>query len=132
MDQAKILTHQFELEQAGEEVLSAKQEIIDLDRKRNQNREALTAMRQDESDPQTSDKQWIVMGNCFFKLPRNKAKELLQKDQERLDEGIEKLRSDLKDKVNNLRDKEGQNELKGFGLKAMSAQETQAFKQILH
>ena len=129
MDQAKILTHQFELEQAGEEVLSTKQEIVDLDRKRNQNREALTAMK---NDSDSSDKQWIVMGNCFFKLPRNHVKELLQKDQERLDEGIEKLRSDLKDKVNNLRDKEGQSDLKGFGLKAMSAQEAQAFKQILH
>ena len=40
-----VLEHLREIEEAAEEVLSEKQEIVDLDRKRNQNREAIRALR---------------------------------------------------------------------------------------
>ena len=49
-------------------------------------------------------------------------------DQDRLDAEINTLRSNLKPKVNNLRDKEGQPELKGHGLKALDRHEIQAVK----
>ena len=56
---------------------------------------------------------------------------LLIADQVRLDAEINTLRSDLKVKVNNLRDKEGQPELKGFGLSALNPQEIQAVRQVI-
>ena len=40
----QMLEHLRQLEEAAEEVLSEKQEIVDLDRKRNQNREAIRAL----------------------------------------------------------------------------------------
>ena len=40
----RLLEHLHEIEEAGEEVLSVQQEIVDLDRKRNQNREALRTL----------------------------------------------------------------------------------------
>ena len=40
-DQQRLLEHLCEIEEAAEEVLSNKQEIVDLDRKRCQNREAI-------------------------------------------------------------------------------------------
>jgi hypothetical protein len=52
-------------------------------------------------------------------------------DQVRLDTEINTLRSELKLKVNNLRDKEGQPELKGFGLKALNNEEMSAVRQFL-
>ena len=68
------MVHLREIEEAAEEVLSNKQEIVDLDRKRCQNREAIRA-----TTTSSSSSQWLAMGNCFFKLPQDKAKTLLQK-----------------------------------------------------
>ena len=74
----QLMVHLREIEEAAEEVLSDKQEIVDLDRKRCQNREAIRAMDQNLNHA-SSPSQWLAMGNCFFKLPQDKAKTLLQK-----------------------------------------------------
>ena len=71
------------------------------------------------------------MGNTFFKFPQKKAETLLQQDQVRLDSEINTLRSDLKVKVNNLRDKEGKSELKAFNLKPMTREEMAAVRQVI-
>ena len=44
---------------------------------------------------------------------------MLRTDQTNLDISVNKLRSELKDKVNRLRELEGREGLKGFGLKAL-------------
>ena len=49
------MVHLREIEEAAEEVLSDKQEIVDLDRKRCQNREAIRAMTSHSS---SSSSQW--------------------------------------------------------------------------
>ncbi len=74
----KVLTHLAEMEAAAEAVLSDKQEIIDLDRKRNLNREAIRGITS-ASTPGASSKTWLAMGNCFFQLPTDKAKSMLVK-----------------------------------------------------
>ena len=76
-DDQRLLQHLCEIEEAAEEVLSDKQEIVDLDRKRCQNREALRALS--HLNTGTEEKCWLAMGNCFFQLPQDKAKNLLQK-----------------------------------------------------
>ena len=130
-DSGRLLEHLREIEEAAEEVLSEKQEIVDLDRKRNQNREAIRALsNESEKKDKSEQKCWLAMGNTFFKLPQNKAETLLQQDQVRLDSEINRLRSDLKVKVNNLRDKEGKSELTGFNLKPMTREEMAAVRQV--
>jgi len=127
-DQQRLLEHLCEIEEAAEEVLSNKQEIVDLDRKRCQNREALRALSHLNTSEQTEKKCWLAMGNCFFQLPQDKAKNLLQKDQTECDRQINQLRSDIKVKVSNLRDKEGQPELRGFDLRALDTQDVEGIK----
>jgi hypothetical protein len=48
-----------------------------------------------------------------------------------LDRGINVLRSNLKVKVNDLRDAEGRDELKGFGLTALSKDEVAAVRNVI-
>ena len=87
-----VLEHLREIEEAAEEVLSEKQEIVDLDRKRNQNREAIRALSrkpQENSSNESNDKAWLAMGNCFFELPKKKALNLLEQDQVKLDTEID-------------------------------------------
>jgi len=111
-----------DLESAGEKVLSDRQEVVDLDRRRNSNRQAIRALQQSSKAQYKGDlsKTWIAVGNTFLKIPTSNAKNMLESDQKLLDISVNKLRSKLKDDVNRLRDLEGKEELKGFGLQALS------------
>ena len=76
----KVLTHLAEMEAAAEAILFDKQEIVDLDKKRNLNREAMRGISaSDEAATSATSKTWLAMGNCFFQLPTEKAKGLLEK-----------------------------------------------------
>jgi hypothetical protein len=89
----RLLVHLREIEETAEEVLSDKQEIVDLDRKRCENREAIRALISngtEEVRPKSAgtgevvkaQQCWLAMGNCFFKLPKDKAKDLLNKGEQ--------------------------------------------------
>ncbi|XP_072487731.1 p53 and DNA damage-regulated protein 1 [Notamacropus eugenii] len=124
----RVLLYLGEVEELAEEVLADKQQIVDLDLKRNQNREALRALQR---DPSQSDKVMVCFGNMFIKLPRPRTKDMIEKDQEHLDEEIEKLRKQLKRKVSRLLEAQGKPELKGFNLKPLSQEEMRALNVIL-
>ncbi|XP_020846368.1 p53 and DNA damage-regulated protein 1 isoform X1 [Phascolarctos cinereus] len=124
----RVLLYLSEVEELAEEVLADKQQIVDLDLKRNQNREALRALQR---DPSQSDKVMVCFGNMFIKLPRPRTKDMIQRDQEHLDEEIEKLRKQLKGKVSRLLEAQGKPELKGFNLKPLSQEEMRALNVIL-
>ena len=122
-----------DIERSAEEVLTAKQEIVDLDRKRNSNREAIRALEKEaKTHYKGSDsKCWLVMGNSFFKLPNRNAVNLLKKDQQQLDLAVNTQRSELKEKVWRLREQEGKEELKGYGLKALSSEELSSVNEVI-
>ena len=103
-------------ESLGEEVISDQQEIIDLDRKRNTNREALRALK---SSMKGEDKVWVLLGNEFVKVDREVAKGWLESDQEVLDKEINSLRDGLKAKVAAVKRLEGSDLPSGFNLKPM-------------
>ena len=122
-----------DIERSAEEVLTAKQEIVDLDRKRNSNREAIRALEKEaKTHYKGSDsKCWLVMGNSFFKLPNRNAVNLLKRDQQQLDLAVNTQRSELKEKVWKLREQEGKEELKGYGLKALSSEELSSVNEVI-
>lgn len=124
----KLLVCLQEVEVAAEDVLSDKQEIVDLDRKRNLNREALRALEKSCRAHWKGDesKTWLATGNTFLKLPSKTAKSMLERDQIRLNSEINILRSELKVKVNVLMEKQGNEQVKGLGIKALSAEEMRA------
>jgi hypothetical protein len=68
----KIVTYLTDLEQAAEDILTDRQTIIDYDRKRNANREALRSMKNS-----SEKKTWIAMGNTFFKLEKPTVEDLI-------------------------------------------------------
>ncbi|XP_069863123.1 p53 and DNA damage-regulated protein 1 isoform X3 [Dipodomys merriami] len=99
----RVLQYLVEVEELAEEVLADKRQIVDLDTKRNQNREGLRALQRD----------------------------LSLSDQDHLDKEIEKLRKQLKVKVNRLFEAQGKPELKGFNLNPLNQDELKALKVIL-
>uniref|UniRef100_A0A8C6UKL6 p53 and DNA damage-regulated protein 1 n=1 Tax=Neogobius melanostomus TaxID=47308 RepID=A0A8C6UKL6_9GOBI len=128
VDSQRVLEYLTLVEEAAEEVLTTKQQIVDLDIKRNRNREALNALRQDVS---SSEKVKVCFGNIFIKIPANKTTEMIQRDQEQLDKEINDLRKELKAKVNRLNDIQGKPELRGYSLTALSSDELKAINNLL-
>ncbi|XP_076123840.1 p53 and DNA damage-regulated protein 1 isoform X2 [Alosa pseudoharengus] len=122
----RVLQYLTEVEEAAEDVLSDKQQMVDLDKKRNANREALNALRKD-----LSGKAKVCLGNMFIKFPKDKTKRMLEKDQEQLDKEIIDLRNKLKVKVNRLNELQGKPELTGYNLCPLSNEEMKAISSLL-
>ncbi len=66
----------------------------------------------------------------FMKTTINCANDILNRDQIQTNERIDELRKNLKTKVNQLRQLEGEEVLKGFDLKALDKQEINAIQQL--
>ncbi|XP_054472408.1 p53 and DNA damage-regulated protein 1 [Anoplopoma fimbria] len=124
----RVLEYLTEVEEAAEDVLTTKQQIVDLDTKRNRNREALNALKNEMSD---SEKVKVCIGNMFIKFPKLKTREMIQKDQEQLDKEINNLRTGLKAKVNRLNEMQGKPELRGYNLSPLSTDEVRAINSLL-
>ncbi|NXR91476.1 PDRG1 protein, partial [Hypocryptadius cinnamomeus] len=81
--------------------------------------------------PLSPEKAMVCFGGMFIELPKAKTQEMLRQDQEELDEEINKLRKELRVKVNRLYEAQGKPELKGFNLNPMSAEEMKLINRIL-
>ncbi|XP_039590912.1 p53 and DNA damage-regulated protein 1 isoform X2 [Polypterus senegalus] len=101
VDQQTVLQFLAEVEEVAEEVLADKQQMIDLDKKRNRNREALRVLQNDG-----------------------------ESNQQQLDQEINTLQNQLKSKVNHLNDLQGKPELKGFNLVPLTKDEMQAVAKV--
>ncbi|XP_068450775.1 p53 and DNA damage-regulated protein 1 [Clinocottus analis] len=124
----RVLKYLTEVEEAAEDVLTTRRQIVDLDMKRNGNREALNALKNEMSG---SEKVKVCLGNMFIKFPKSKTREMIQKDQEQLDKEINELRTALKTKVNHLNEMQGKPELRGYNLSPLSTEEVRAINRLL-
>lgn len=121
----KQLLHMTAIEMKAQEILIDKNDSVSLDMRRNLDREALRAL-----EKTTERNVWTMVGSSLVKLPVEKAKELLEKDLKEANIEINKIRSNLKVKVNELRDLEYQDKYTGFSLNALSQKELSAMKQV--
>ncbi|XP_026163736.1 p53 and DNA damage-regulated protein 1 [Mastacembelus armatus] len=124
----RVLEYLTEVEEVAEDVLTTKQQIVDLDTKRNRNREALNALKTEISD---SEKVKVCFGSMFIKFSKSKTKEMIHKDQEQLDKEINDLRKALKAKVNCLNEMQGKPELRGYNLSPLSTDEIKGINSLL-
>merc|ERR1711865_24760 len=112
-----------EIEIVAEELLTAQQQVVDLDRRRNKNREALGAIRRTEV---SGKKVWMCHGDFFVRTGIGDAATSLKSEQERLDGEISKLREDMKRKASKLADLEHRHDDAApfLNLKALSPEES--------
>lgn len=123
-DQEKIVKYLVSVEKISAEILTDQRAIIELDKRRNHNREALRDLSKS-----TQRKCWVTVGAVLVKHSVDAAKSLLEADQKQINIDLNKLRSELKVKVNVLRDLEMQPPVPGLMLVAMSTKETQALSK---
>lgn len=69
-----LLEHLEKVENKASEILTDRQEIIALDKRRNDDRVAMRALQK-----QSHDKRWITVGPLLLKMPSKTAEELLEK-----------------------------------------------------
>lgn len=124
---ANLISDLTEIEETAEKILTDKQQIVDLDKKRQQTREAIRVLNKDK----VNNKCWVCIGNMFLKLPKKSTKNLLENDFNQLDREINSIRNDLKPKMNKLRDLENKDDLKGFNLEPLTKDEIRAIENLL-
>ena len=106
-------------ENLGEEVLADQQQIVELDKRRQTNRQAVRAVNNDTQQ----NKMWVMMGNEFVKVEKGLLESWLESDQKVLDKEINSIRDGLKSKVQALKQLEGGEIPRGFFLEAMKKSE---------
>lgn len=127
MDELTKLLTKIELK--ADDIIDTKQQIVNLDAKRHKIREALSSLKDQHTKNSNSTKRnYVCVGDMFIRLNHNSTRNLLVDDQYHIDQGIEKLRNELGDKVNELRELEGKPELTGFNLKPLNKQEVLALR----
>uniref|UniRef100_A0A1Q3F6A5 p53 and DNA damage-regulated protein 1 n=1 Tax=Culex tarsalis TaxID=7177 RepID=A0A1Q3F6A5_CULTA len=122
---AKITEILLETERVGDRVLALKQELINLDKRRQETREAIRTVQKNFPD-RDGQKVWITVGSMLMKMPRPSALELLAKDAAQIEAEIGTLRTEQKVLVSRQRDLEHDTPLRGFDLKPLSRAELTA------
>ncbi|KAJ6633087.1 p53 and DNA damage-regulated protein 1 [Pseudolycoriella hygida] len=125
-DATKTINLLIETERLADKILQNKHEIVALDKRRQHTREAIR-----EVEKSDEKKAWIAVGSMLIEMKKEKALELLQKDQNVINQEINKLRSDQKVLVGQHRDLEFADPLKGFDLNPLSRDEVGAFRTNL-
>lgn len=131
MDADSVMRYMCEVEGMAEDILTDKEQIVNLDRRRNKNREALRAIKTELKENKNDSKSWVCFGNMFIRMDKATVEKLLSKDQETIDEEVNNLRNGLKTKVGKLREAEGKPDMRGFQLEPLSQEEMAAVNQVL-
>ncbi|KAH8407598.1 hypothetical protein KR222_007890 [Zaprionus bogoriensis] len=113
-------------EELADKILANKQELTVMDKRRQQNREALRLIEKSDEP-----KVWITIGSMLVKMQRAQALELLKKDQQQIEQQINLTYSEQKILVNKHRDVEFKSPFSGTKLKPLARKEFDALKANL-
>ncbi|GAV05264.1 hypothetical protein RvY_15422 [Ramazzottius varieornatus] len=120
-----------DVEKLGDEIIADRYSIIDMDRIRNKNREALSAIRKPSELMKKEEHVWMNIGDLFIRTSKDQLGAILDEDQKYLDNEINKLRDNLKPKVAKMNTALGKPEVKGFDLQRLSKEEMDAVRQAM-
>ncbi|XP_058061288.1 p53 and DNA damage-regulated protein 1 [Anopheles bellator] len=131
-DQRKLMEILLETERVADRILSNRQELVQLDQRRQDIREALRLIEQHfPTESPRSVRLWITIGSMLVKQDRQEAIELLRKDQRTTETEIERLRAEQKVLVSRQRDLEHDRPLRGFDLKPLTRAEISGIRSNL-
>ncbi|XP_036232605.2 p53 and DNA damage-regulated protein 1 [Bactrocera oleae] len=116
-------------EEVADKILMNKQELVELDKRRQQTREAIRELEKHAA--KNEKKVWITVGSMLVKMEREKALKLLKNDQMQIEREINIITSDQKILVNKHRDLEHFSPYLGTQLKALDRKEFAALKANL-
>lgn len=118
----KIIKDFEELEAATEKVVSSQEKCKLFEMNRRKSQEALNRL----NDATAPKDVWACLSHQFFKVPKDSLKSALRSDIQTLAGEIDALRAQIKLDLDELRELEGKESLKGFNLKPLSQAELSA------
>eukprot|EP01102_Stenamoeba_stenopodia_P017963 TRINITY_DN6519_c0_g1_i1.p1 TRINITY_DN6519_c0_g1~~TRINITY_DN6519_c0_g1_i1.p1 ORF type:complete len:171 (+),score=47.06 TRINITY_DN6519_c0_g1_i1:178-690(+) len=121
----------IETEKLAEDVVLNEQQTIELDKRRQRNRECLSSLK--KQPPRSSDKipkTWICAGDFFIKMPTDKAIDFITDDQLRITSEINNLREQTKDKMLKLHEMERQSTHEISAMKNLKAMRPDELESI--
>ncbi|XP_030759545.1 uncharacterized protein LOC115884961 [Sitophilus oryzae] len=121
VQQQKTFKYLEEVETVAQDILTLKDEKLELSNAQNKLREALRALEQVEDR-----NSWITLGSVYVQKPTIECKALLREEIDKAEEHLKELHEEIRDKVHRLRDLEHEPRLEGFALKPMSLAEVKA------
>ena len=107
LEAAEELIARFSVtEQLGEDVLQERQQLVELDKRHNENREALASLRREErecgAEAVADSKHWVSLRDVFERSPRADVWRMLEADQRKIEAERERLRDSVKRKSSRL------------------------------
>lgn len=121
VEQQKSFKYLEEVETVGQNILTLKEEKIELANAQNKLREALRALEQiDERN------SWIQVGFTYVQRPTEECKIILRKEIGKAEDDLKDLHEEIKKNLHKLRDLEHEPRLEGFSLKPISLAEAKA------
>ncbi|XP_070496379.1 p53 and DNA damage-regulated protein 1 [Chironomus tepperi] len=117
----------LENERVADQILQNKHLIVEYDKKRQGNREALRELRKSEEK-----NVWMTVGSILIEMERPKAIDALMEEQRKIDKEIDKLRDEQLQMVKKHKDLEMDIMPSGFDLKPLNKTEMSALKNNLN
>jgi len=126
MPDGRVFEIVYKNEKVADRILCIKQELVDWDKKRQGNREALRELRKSEDK-----KCWITVGSMLVQMERLKAIDILTKEQVEIEKEVSKLRDEQLILVKQHKDLEMDKMPSGFDLKPMKPSEMNVLRNEL-
>ena len=104
-DARSLMEHMAKIEALGEEIVDERAQMVDLDRKRQGNREALRVLRKAEQaspDDAAGSKYWVCFGDTFYRRSHELTRKQIEEEQRTIETEIERLRGSVKRKSSRL------------------------------
>lgn len=96
----EMLKRAAEAEELAQTIIELKNQLVDLDRRRQSNMEALACYRtRNAKFDEQVDKQWLCAGKIFFRLPATHAKSILIRDKDVIQEEYNSTREQIKENL---------------------------------
>ncbi|XP_055332077.1 p53 and DNA damage-regulated protein 1-like [Paramacrobiotus metropolitanus] len=126
----ELLKSLFDVEKLGDEIIADRHRIVDMDRIRNKNREALGQLKRPSELTSREQHVWMNIGDMFIRTSKTNLVTILEEDQKYLDSEISTIRTKLKPKVFEISRSLGKPEMKGFDLQPLTKEEMDGVRQI--
>ncbi|XP_022644104.1 p53 and DNA damage-regulated protein 1-like [Varroa destructor] len=139
-DFAKIFALIKQMELIAEDILADRQKLIELDRRRQKNREAQRALKQctrtttsinESQSGEAASRTWCVYGSSLVRIGTARAVDFIDKEQEDIEEEIKTVRRKIIHSTEKLAALEGRKGVQDFCLKPLTRVERDAIHKII-
>ena len=120
-----------QMELLAEDILADKQKMVELDKRRQKNREAWRALKKSDRNESAATRTWCVHGSSFVRTDIRVAVAAISAEQSEIETELEVVRKRMKRTMQELSLLEGRKGIESFDLKPLNRDEKDAIHKII-